>query len=83
MLPGGTALTTIDQPVQYDLSRLGLNQSIGWVIEGIFQEIDIATGQVMFEWHSIDHVDPIDSYTTFGSKGLTNGTTPADGWDYL
>jgi hypothetical protein len=26
------------------------------VIEGIVQEIDIGSGEVIFEWHSLDHV---------------------------
>jgi len=83
VLSGGTAIITIYQPTQYDLSSFGLNQSVGWVVEGIFQEINIATGEVVFEWRSLDHVDPIDSYNTFGSAGTSNGTTPAKSWDYL
>jgi hypothetical protein len=32
------------------------------VLEGAFQEIDIRTGRVLFEWHSIDHVALVESY---------------------
>lgn len=32
------------------------------VLEGAFQEIDIKTGRVLFEWHSIDHVALVESY---------------------
>ena len=32
------------------------------VIEGAVQELDIATGRVLFEWHSIDHVAEDESY---------------------
>jgi hypothetical protein len=32
------------------------------IFEGALQEIDIATGRVLFEWHSIDHVSLDESY---------------------
>lgn len=32
------------------------------VLEGGFQELDITTGRVLFEWHSIDHVKLVESY---------------------
>jgi Arylsulfotransferase (ASST) len=32
------------------------------VLEGAFQEVDIRTGHVLFEWHSIDHVPLVESY---------------------
>ncbi|HEX5450479.1 MAG TPA: arylsulfotransferase family protein [Gaiellaceae bacterium] len=34
----------------------------GRVIEGIVQEIDIASSKVLFEWHSLDHVPLSDSF---------------------
>ena len=32
------------------------------MIEGIVQEIEIETGEVLFEWHSLDHVGLGESY---------------------
>jgi hypothetical protein len=32
------------------------------VLDGIVQEIDIETGQVLFEWHSLEHVGLEESY---------------------
>jgi hypothetical protein len=32
------------------------------VYDGIVQELDVATGRVLFEWHSLDHVPLRDSY---------------------
>jgi Arylsulfotransferase (ASST) len=32
------------------------------IFEGAVQEVDIATGRVLFEWHSIDHVGLSESY---------------------
>jgi hypothetical protein len=45
------------------------------VIEFVVQEIELATGRVRFEWRSLDHVKPGDSYER----------RPRDGsaWDYV
>lgn len=43
---------------QTDLSSVG-GGADGWVWEGIVQEVDIATGEPFFEWHSLDAV-PVD-----------------------
>jgi hypothetical protein len=58
LTPQGTALVTIAHEVPYDLSAIG-GPKDGSVIEGVVQEIDVATGRVLFEWHSLDHV-PLD-----------------------
>ena len=33
----------------------------GIIIESVVQEVDMATGGVGFEWHSLDHVSPDES----------------------
>ena len=45
--PEGTALVP-----SYGLVRRGSRQ----VLDGVIQEIDIATGRLLFEWHSLDHI---------------------------
>ena len=59
--PRGTALITIYSPVRWDLSSVGGPQD-GFALDGIAQEVDIATGEVVFEWHSLDHVGIGESY---------------------
>ncbi len=56
-----TALILIYGEVESDLSSLG-GPIDGRVIEGIVQEIDMETGEVLFEWHSLDHVGLEESY---------------------
>ena len=56
-----TALLTIYEPVRVDLSSLGGPED-GVVLDGIVQEVDIETGEVLFEWHSLDHVALEESY---------------------
>ena len=59
--PKGTALITIYDPVPRDLSPLGgLDEA--FALEGIIQEVDIESGEVLFEWHSLDDIDPDESY---------------------
>ncbi len=53
--PRGTAFITVYNTIPYDLSSVG-GPADGQVVDGIAQEIDIATGAVVFEWHSLDHV---------------------------
>jgi arylsulfotransferase ASST/Ig-like domain-containing protein len=55
LTPQNTALITIYNQVPYDLSSIG-GSANGYVLEGVAQEIDVATGSVVFEWHSLDHV---------------------------
>jgi hypothetical protein len=57
----GTALMTIYGPVPHDLSSVG-GAVDGVAADGIVQEVDIETGEVLFEWHSLDHVGIQESY---------------------
>ena len=56
-----TALITIYAETPYDLSPYGGPRE-GIVMDGIVQEIDVETGEVLFEWHSLEHVDVGESY---------------------
>ncbi|HEY4278430.1 MAG TPA: arylsulfotransferase family protein [Conexibacter sp.] len=58
----GTALVESANPVVYDLSAEG-GSSRATVFDGVIQEIDLKTGLVEFEWHSLDHVAPSASHT--------------------
>ena len=51
--PRNTALVTLSHVVRVKSRK---------VLEGAFQEIDIKTGRVLFEWHSIGHVALVESY---------------------
>jgi len=51
--PRGTALMTLSHVVKVKTRK---------VLEGAFQEVDIKTGKVLFEWHSVGHVPLTESY---------------------
>jgi hypothetical protein len=74
--PQDSALVTAYRAAPADLSALG-GPAKGFVLAGLVQEIDIATGKVLFEWDSLDHVDPADSTAPFG------GGTSKQPFDYF
>jgi hypothetical protein len=59
--PQNTALITVYRRLPRDLSAVG-GPKEGAIYEGIVQEIDIADGRVLFEWHSGDQVAISESY---------------------
>ena len=59
--PEDTALITIYSEVPWDLSSLG-GPADSAVLDGIVQGVDIETGEVLFEWHSLEHVAFEESY---------------------
>lgn len=61
LTPQGTALITAYDPVPYDLSSVG-GPHDGQAVDGVVEEIDIASGRVLFEWHSLAQVPLSDSY---------------------
>ena len=62
LTPQGTALLTVFHPIHCNISYLG-GPSGGAVTDAMFQEIDVHTGLVRREWHSIDHIPLSDSYS--------------------
>jgi Arylsulfotransferase (ASST) len=51
----GTALITAYYPILCNLSAVG-GPAHGALTDAVFQEIDVTTGLVMYEWTSVDHV---------------------------
>lgn len=63
-----------------DLTSLG-KSSDGWVYDGLFQEIDIETGGLLFEWRARDHYAVNESFMNIGEKGTA--PTASDAYDYF
>jgi hypothetical protein len=59
----GTALIAVFNNTQYDLRDFGwFRPSDGWLTDGMFQEIDIETNELLFQWRAIDHFKPKDTF---------------------
>jgi Arylsulfotransferase (ASST) len=65
--PQGTAWMDCYVPVRANLTSQG-GSATGTVLDGVVQKIDIRTGRVLWEWHSLGHV-PI----TASELGASNG----------
>ncbi len=78
LTPQGTALVDCyQQRNNVDLSAVG-GKVNGAAYSGVVQEIDIATGDVVFEWISLDHVPVTESQATLSGTG-----TEARPYDYF
>ncbi len=60
LTPRGTAFITVYNEEPADLRSVG-GPKDGYVLDSVAQEIDVATGKLLFEWHSIGHVPFSDS----------------------
>ena len=72
----GTALVDAYRVHTADLSPLG-GKAKGTIVSGVVQEIDIATGDIVYEWDSFDHVPVTETKDDFF------GGTPDTPFDYF
>ncbi len=73
--PQGTALITVYQRFRKDL-RNWHGTSAGRIVDAVVQEIDIKTGLVLFEWHSVGDVGLSESF-------MPPPTKRGFEWDYF
>jgi hypothetical protein len=59
--PQGNALVTIFAPVHADLRSVGGSRN-GTLLDSIIEEINIATGRLVWEWHAYGHVHLAETY---------------------
>src|SRR5262249_44054347 len=75
--PQNTALVTIfKQHNGVDLRPVG-GPKDGVMVSGVFQEIDIATNKLIWQWDSLDHVPITHSEQVFA------GGVASNPWDYF
>jgi len=60
LTPRGTAYISIYHEVPSDLRSVGGPKN-GYAEDSVVQELDVKTGKVVFEWHSLDHVPLTES----------------------
>ena len=83
--PEGTALMTIYEIVPGDVSSFRNfdpenpeDQDPNWVWDCVFQEIDIESGELIFEWRASEHYNITDTY-----RGIGPGGTKGDPFDWF
>jgi hypothetical protein len=67
--PQGVGLITVYSAIACDVSAVGGPRN-GAVADTLLQEIDLKTGLVMYEWHSLDHVPLAYSYASAAPTSL-------------
>lgn len=88
---GKSALVQIYHPVPIEnLARLAGGSesdkraaSREWVVDAQFQEIDVDSGKVIFEWSSLDHVPVHHSNISLAGGQAGDGTSSQQAWDYF
>jgi hypothetical protein len=75
----GTALLIGHRLVRRDLSDIG-GATDAWVADGIVQEVDIATGKVLFQWDSLAHIPISESMVGLDMYG--DGSSRDDPYDF-
>ncbi|KAJ5592023.1 uncharacterized protein N7459_002392 [Penicillium hispanicum] len=78
-----TALLQVYQPIPTDLSRWGGSPEQQWIVNAIFQELDLETGELLFEWSSLDHVSPDEAVLPLNPGQAGAGYNSSDAWDYF
>ena len=73
--PQGTALVFVYRPVRMSLAAVG-GPRRGTVMDSVIQEVDIATGRLLFEWNSLSHIGLRESYKPPPKSAR-------DGYDYF
>lgn len=71
------------QPTPIDLSRWASSKHQQWIFDAIFQELDIETGELLFEWSSLDHILPDESVLPVDEGQAGAGFNSSDAWDYF
>lgn len=79
--PQGTALIIIYLKHQVDCTQLGLGKKC-WIQDGLFQEIDIKTGKLLFEWQATKHISMKDVYSSPSRKD-GHGKSKKDAFDFF
>lgn len=73
----GTALMTVYNTTTYDMSAMN-RPTKGWIVDSLFQEIDISTNELLFEWRASDHFDPATSSKYLNPFGGYSESNPYD-----
>ncbi|KAJ6036352.1 hypothetical protein N7540_000631 [Penicillium herquei] len=83
VLGGRSVLVEVSTPITTDLSMYGGEQEQQWVVSSGFQELDLETGELIFEWYSLDHISPNHSDLLLKPTGPWSGRSALDAYHYF
>lgn len=73
----GTSMLTVYNTTNYDLSAMN-RPTKGWIVDSLFQEVDVSTSELLFEWRASDHFDPATSSKYMNPFGGYSESNPYD-----
>ena len=76
-----TLLVTAYNVTQTDLSPIG-GPSDGWVLDGLFFELDPKTSDVLFRWSALEHIPITETKLNLTGNGGFNQSKPFD-WFHI
>lgn len=77
-------IETYSNTNHYDLSEFNEGNPLrNWITNAIFQEIDLETNEVIFQWKSLDHVSPSNSFFKLSDLDSSVGYQSATAWNYF
>ncbi|KAJ9658263.1 hypothetical protein H2198_003836 [Neophaeococcomyces mojaviensis] len=79
-----TAITVIYHPERYDLSAFNVTAGEGWIQNSIFQDTNLTTGELVFEWSAVEHVAISEGYVSPNQSEVAGtGFDARSPWDYF
>ncbi|KAJ6160383.1 hypothetical protein N7470_003779 [Penicillium chermesinum] len=79
-----SAVFTVFDPEIRDLTPYGATSaSQQWILDNKIQKVNISSNRVLWEWSSLDHVDPIGTNLTLQSGNAGLGTNSSQVWHYF
>ncbi|KAF9068688.1 ASST-domain-containing protein [Rhodocollybia butyracea] len=76
--PNNSAVMTAYHISEMNLTAYG-GPSTGYILDSVFQEINITSGETLFTWYASENVSPSECHNPLGSGGNTTGSA----WDYF
>ncbi|KAJ6070854.1 hypothetical protein N7467_012173 [Penicillium canescens] len=76
--PDETAVFAVYETRPADLRVVGGPEN-GWIFDGVFQEVDIETNELLFQWRASEHFNLNDGYR--GTEGTGNSEDAP--WDFF
>ncbi|KAJ5089672.1 hypothetical protein N7532_008356 [Penicillium argentinense] len=79
-----SAVFTIFDPEIADLTPYGAkSDSQQWILDNKIQKIDTNTNRVLWEWSSLEHIDPVGTNLTLESGNAGTGVNSSQVWHYF
>ncbi|KAL3423470.1 F-box domain-containing protein [Phlyctema vagabunda] len=69
----GTAMLTVYNDIELDCTSIGIDGKC-WIDDCLFQEVDIETGDLVFQWRASEHFGLDEGFRGRGKDGLTKET---------